>query len=356
MKHFKIFCMALAAMLSFAACDSDDPAEPVIDPVETHEVLVLNNGNWGSNDACITCYDLVGSSLADHVFSAVNGQQLGDLGQDIIRNADEYYIAVNGSQVVFVTDLDLRIKHQIVAEADGARLSPRYLCAQGDRVYVTYYEGYLGEINTKDYSVRTTSVGLNPEGLAYVAGRIYVANSGGLNYLNGYDNTLSVVDAATFAEVQKITVNVNPQMVIADEAGTTLYVNSFGNYADVPAMLQSVSLASGQVEDLPYADVKGMACCDQHSDRLYVVTGSYDDNWQVQGTINLYDMKHRTAQAAPLVEGIKDYYSISVAAGNLCVGTSDYKTNGNVFIYNAEGLPLSSFDAAGLNPIKVLKR
>lgn len=347
MKHLKLLALALIAALSFASCDNDEI------PEGNPNILVLNNGNWGANDANILGYDSRTDTSMPFLFKKANGQQLGDLGQDIIAVGDKLYIAVNGSQVIFVTDRDLHIIERIEATANGTRLSPRSLCCVDKKVYVTYYEGYLGEINTKDYSVRTTAVGNSPEGLAYADGRIFVANSGGALYPD-YDKTISVVDAKSFTEVQKIDVNLNPQNIVASADGRSLYVNSFGNYADVPALVQCISIdgADYSVSSLEYTDVKAITAGKDND--LYVVTGGYDENWQVQGTVNVYNMKDRK-QTAVFPDAIANFYSISYSGGNVFVGTSDYQTNGDVYMYDRTGLRLATFDAQGLNPQKVIR-
>lgn len=347
MKQLKLLALALIAALSFASCDNDEI------PEGAPNLLVLNNGNWGANDANILGYDTRTETATPFLFQKANGQQLGDLGQDIIAVGDKFYIAVNGSQVVFVTDRDLHIVQRIEATENGTRLSPRYLCCVDKKVYVTYYEGYLGEINTKDYSVRTTAVGNSPEGLAYVDGYIYVANSGGALFPN-YDKTVSVVDAKTFAEVRKIDVNLNPQNVIASADGHSIYVNSFGNYGDVPAIVERIAIddPNYSVSALDYTDVKAITAGKDND--LYVVTGGYDENWQVQGTVNVYNMKDRK-QTATFPDAITNFYSISYSGGNVFVGTSDYKTNGDVIMYDRTGLRLATFDAQGLNPQRVVR-
>lgn len=354
MKNLKVLAMALIAALAFAACDSDDPEviDP-IDPVLSNEVLILNNGNWGANDANVLSYNLETETALPQVFFAANKRQLGDLGQDIVEleNGD-FFIAVNGSQVVFVTDHNLKVKAEVVVNDGDAKLSPRSLCVVGDKVYVTYYEGFLGEINTTNYSVRTTPVGNSPEGLAYADGKLYVANSGGALYPN-YDNTVSVVDAKSFREEKRIEVNLNPQMIVASSDGAALYVNSFGNYADIPARLQRISVTSGEVTDLDYTDVK--AICAGPADVLYVATGAYNDLWQVTGYVNRHDMKSNTPMGLLFEEPVLNFYSLSYSQGLVFVGASDYKTNGDVYIYDEQGTRLAKFDAQGLNPQKGIR-
>ena len=75
-------------------------------------------------------------------------------------------------------------------------------------------------------------MGLDPEGIVIKNSKIYVANSGGLNFMNGYDNTVSVIDALTFTEEKRIEVGVNPANLQADSQGN-IYVSVLGNYSDI---------------------------------------------------------------------------------------------------------------------------
>ena len=212
----KINKLLLAFGLTVAFCSCDNSSKDAITPVSSG-TYILNNGNWASNDSNIGIYNPFGKTFTADVFKTVNGQALGDLGQDIASLADEVYIAVNGSQTIFVTDKSLKIKQQINADKEGIRLSPRCFATFGNKVYVTYYEGYVGEISG-DYSVRLCPVGQNPDGIAVAGGNLYVANSGGMAY-PVYNNTVSVVSMDTFTETSTIEVSVNPAKVEASSDG-----------------------------------------------------------------------------------------------------------------------------------------
>ena len=346
MKRILLTILAAASILT--ACDRSNTEIP--DVPSTGNVLVLNNGNWGGNDASITLYDIQTGTITANAFQKANGQNLGDLGQDILVAENELYIAVNGSQVVFVTDYDLKIKKTITAEADGNRLSPRYLAIGNGKIYVTYYEGYLAEIDpSKDYAVKTVKVGANPEGLAYIDGKIYVANSGGMNYPN-YDNTVSVVSASDFTVSATIEVNTNPAKVLS--AGGEIYVTSFGNYADVPAKIQKIAPSTGAVTDLPYENVSSAAV--GADEKLYVLCGGYDEQWNpLPGKVFV----HGATPTAFVTDQttFPNAYSISATSdGYVFVGCSDYTTTGDVYMMTSEGTLHAKFDSQGLNPIAVM--
>lgn len=348
MKINRLF-LALGLTLTLYSCNNSSKDD--ITPV-SHGTYVLNNGNWGSNDSNISIYDPSTKTLAADAFKTANGQNLGDLGQDIIGLGEDIYIAVNGSQTIFVTNIDLKIKQQINADKDDTRLSPRYFATAGSKVYITYYEGYVGEISG-DYSVRLCPVGPNPEGVAVAGGNLYVANSGGMAY-PVYNNTVSVVSASSFTETSTIEVNLNPAKVEASSDGAYVYVSSFGNYADVPAKLQVITTSDTKVADLDYPSVSAIA--KGKDDILYILCGGYDEDWNpLPGTVYKHDMKANKSLGSFVADAttLPNAYSISAGQdGYIYVGCSDYKNTGDVYVFNSEGKLHDKFDSQGLNPLK----
>lgn len=348
MKSIKLI-PAILLGLAFCSCDNSSKEEITSAGSGTY---ILNNGNWGSNDSNIGVYSPSGKTFTADAFKAANGQSLGDLGQDITGLGEDIYIAVNGSQTIFVTDSGLKIKKQINIHQDGTRLSPRYFTTSGSKVYVTCYEGYVGEI-TSDYGVRLCAVGPNPEGIAAAGGNLYVANSGGMAY-PAYNNTVSVVSTSTFTETSTIEVNINPAKIEASSDGTCIYVSSFGNYEDAPAKLQAITTADGKVSDLDYTSVSAIA--KGKDDILYILCGGYDENLNpLPGTVYMHDMKKNKPLGAFVTDGtiLPDAYSISAPSdGYVYVGCSDYKNTGDIYVFTREGRLHDRFDSQGLNPIK----
>ena len=343
--------LILSICLTFTLFSCESPVEDTPVPGSSG-TYILNSGNWGDNDANIAIYNPSDKTLAADAFYAANGQKLGDVGQDIQVYGNDVFIAVNASQTIFVTDDELKIKKQVNAEAEGARLTPRVFATYGNKVYVTYYEGYLGEIS-RDYSVKLCKVGPNPDGVATAGDKLYVANSGGMSYPN-YNNTVSVVSTDSFTETSTIEVNSNPAMMAASSDGKHVFVSSYGNYADQPAKLQMITTSDSSVTDLDYQSVSAIA--KGKNDVLYILCGGYDENWNpLPGTVYMHDMKNNTPLGAFVTDGttLPDAYSISAAAdGYIYVGCSDYKTTGDVYVFDKNGRLHDRFDSQGLNPIK----
>lgn len=363
MKQNSKFFLALLAVSAFISCKNSSDITPDETPAKGN-ILVLNNGNWGNNDACISIYDPTSKTVTGNAFLSANDINLGDLGQDILVDGNDIYIAVYGSQTIFVTDSNLKVRKQITAQVDGTKLSPRHFAKGDGKIYVTYYEGYLGEIDPQsDYSVRTTPVGKNPEGVAYAGGKIYTANSGGMNYPD-YDNTVSVVDAVSFTQTEVLEVNLNPSQIIANSQENTLYISSFGNYDDIPAKLQTYEINTGTLSDTPYTNVSSIA--PGNDNRLYILCAGYDENWNpLPGSVYVHDAATNlpfgksSFEPVPFVTDATVFhsaYSISATTdGYVYIGCSDYVNTGDVYVMTPAGTLHDTFDSHGLNPIKVIK-
>lgn len=354
MKKNIFFYAALAAVTALAAV-SCTKQENNPKPQGATGYYVLNNGSFKMNNSSVTVYNSDEKVTAAGVFASANGKGLGDTAQDILVSGDDVFISVNVSKIIFVTDRDLKIKKEIVAKLpDGTALSPRYL-AQGPegKVYVTYYEGYLGEISASDYSVRVTPVGASPEGCAYSSGRVFVSNSGGANYPN-YEKTVSVVDAESLRESDRIEVNVNPATMVA--SGEIIYLFSLGDYGASPAKVQSISATSLEIKDLDCTSPTAIALS---GNTLYVMCGGYAaDYTPLPATIYKYNAADGKRIGKFVTDGtsLPKAYSLSATDDFVWVGCSDYKNNGDMYVFTKDGNLYDKFDTQGINPIKVAAR
>ena len=228
----------------------------------------------------------------------------------------------------------------------------RCLAAWGDKVYVTLYDGYVARIDANTMAIDArVKVGNNPEGICVSGDKLYVANSGG--YQPVPDNTLSVIDIPTFTATSTIEVTVNPNMVRAGADGK-LIVLSYGNFADIPNTLQEVGTATG--------DVKVIA---RNSQIILAVNGSEvfyftarQENWVVtESAFKAYDCRSGETRDLALTAAdgstLSNVYSLGVdpATDALYVGTSDYNTTGEVYVFDADGKLGEKLAVSGISPI-----
>ena len=218
---------------------------------ETHfdGLYILNEGNMGANRCTLDYLDLSGTDSTIHYYRNIYAErnpstvkELGDVGNDIGIYGSKLWIVVNCSNKVEVCEArSTRRLGQVNID------NCRYLAFDGRFAYVSSYAGPvqvaencpLGRVYKVDtltmQKVDSVVVGYQPEEMAVVDGKLYVANSGGYR-VPLYDNRIMVIDLATFQVIKEIEVDVNLHRLLADSHGQ-LWVSTRGNYFDVPPAL-----------------------------------------------------------------------------------------------------------------------
>ena len=343
----KLLLFSLVA--GFTACgnENDVPETPAGGESSTNVCYVLNAGDWKSSNSSLTRYDLSNGVTVPNYFEFQNGRCLGNTANDILVHGSKMYIAVSGESTIEITSLDAKSINQIKCAGQ-----PRYLAADGDKVYVTYYDGNVARIDTTSLEVDAmVEVGRNPEQLAVYNGNLYVANSGGMDYNTevGYDKTVSVVDLATFAEVEKIEVVCNPAVVVSCNEG--VFVASYGNYYDIPSTLQCIS-PDGSVAVV--GECSNMTELCYNGGRLYGFFSEYDEYWNSTTTYLSYGVVDKIVDSPWIKESfLPTPYKVCAAGEYVCVTSSDYMNDGDTYLYDTDGMLVHTIPS-GLNPVKVV--
>ena len=199
-------------------------AQPEFTDIEGFYLLC--EGNMGWNKATLDYYDYAEGDYIRNIFSYANPtvpKEMGDVGNDIGIYGSNMYCVINCSNKIDVLDkYTCQKKYQIDIP------NCRYIRFYGGYAYVTSYagpvqinpnyeqRGYVAKIDTVTMQVVDTClVGFQPDELEIVEGKIYVANSGGYMVPN-YENTVSVIDVATFKEERRIPIAINLSLVKGD--------------------------------------------------------------------------------------------------------------------------------------------
>jgi len=208
-------------------------------------IYVLNEGNYGSNKASLDYYDYATGLYRRNLYGPANPGVtlgLGDVGNDIKIYGAKLYVVVNGSNKLEILDVKTAKK---LAQVDIANC--RYVTFYKNKAYVTSYDGYVGVIDTSSFKIDTKiTVGRQPEEMAVVGSKLYVANSGGYTS-SSYERTISVIDLATNTETKKIDVAINLHRLKADQYGD-LYVTSRGDYGSIKSNLYLVDTKNDVVK------------------------------------------------------------------------------------------------------------
>ena len=196
------------------------------------------------------------------------------------------------------------------------------------------------------------SVGRNPDGICVQNGKLYISNSGGLDYASGLgvDNTVSVVDIATFKEINKITVGPNPGKIVASTDGTTVYVATRGE--DVEAGNYNFAKIDCQTNEVTHYNEKV---------QNFAIDGEiaylYNYNYSTQtSSIKTFNLKTgKTVRENFITDGtsIDTPYGINVNpySGNVYITDAyDYTIYGDLLCFNQQGQLQFRLNNIGLNP------
>ena len=136
-------------------------------------------------------------------------------------------------------------------------------------------------------------MGYQPEGIACHAGKLYVANSGGIasqlppDY--AYDNTVSIIDTKSFKVEKTVPVQVNLKYVYSDGKGN-IYVTTLGNYWDVHSGLYLIRPGQGNAVSkvADYVSVSALLgdtvyCIGTETEFDWSASSHVYKSWSVQG-------------------------------------------------------------------------
>ena len=245
----------ISTLLLLAACRQDVMIVPMEDintggKTQKSEIIgmyLLNEGNMGSNKSSLDYLDLSGKDETVHYYRNIYQERnpntvmaLGDVGNDCQIYGSRLWLVINCSNKV-----------EVARASDAVRIGKvnipncRYVTFKDAYAYVSSYVGSvyatsnspLGSVYKVDtltlQKIDSCSVGYQPEEMAIIGNRLYVANSGGYQGMTGqgYESTVSVVDLATMKEIDKIVVAPNLHHVKLDKYNQ-LWVTARGNYMD----------------------------------------------------------------------------------------------------------------------------
>lgn len=323
------------------------PADPGASP---KGLYLLNEGNMNSNKASLDYIDFTKGNYYRNIYNEVNPEitkGLGDVGNDIGIYGSKLFVVVNNSNKVEVLDVKTGKK---LGQIDI--INCRYITFGGGKAYVSAYLGTVGdpeasngivaEIDTLSLSVtRKVEVGRQPEEMAIVGGKLYVANSGGYSPPE-YESTLSVIDLNTFTETKRIEVAENLHRLKADQYGD-LYVTSRGDYYEIPSRIFVIDTKTEAIKKQFEIAASQLVI---HDDLAYVYSTEF--NYQTgESTISyhLIDIRTETVLSRSFISDgtekkIQLPYGIAVNPSTKEVyvtDAKDYVSPGTVYCFSPEG-------------------
>ncbi len=351
-------CLAGAVITS---CRGIEPITPstgneVTDGSDAGEVkgfFLLNEGNMGSNKATLDYFDYATGVYTRNIFAERNpgvALELGDVGNDLGIYGSRLYAVINCSNLIEVMDVETA-RHIVEIPLPNCR----YIAFDGGYAYVSSYagavefdpeyrRGYVAKIDTVTLQVvDTCGVGYQPEEMAVVDGRLYVANSGGY-MAPDYDLTVSVIDLATFEVCNEIEVAPNLHQVKIGGDGM-LYISSRGDYYGHQSSTWVVDPSTDEVvRELQLLQNSDMAV---YGDSLYVISHSWSNvSLDYSTGYAVFDTREGITVTRNFVtdgteEEITTPYCIAVNPSNgdiFLTDAKDHVTPGRIHCYGQDGV------------------
>lgn len=356
---YRMYLLIAVFAVCFSSCRRELgilPSRPeIVGDGESGDIkgfFLLNEGNMGSNTASLDYYDYETGIYHANIYPERNPtvvHELGDVGNDIAIYGSRLYAVINCSNLVEVMDA-------ATARHVGTVYIPncRYVAFDGGYAYVSSYAGavetdpnsrlgYVAKIDTATLQiVGECTVGYQPEEMAVVGNKLYVANSGGYRWPN-YDRTVSVIDLDTFTETKKIDVAINLHRMEPDNYGN-IYVSSRGDYYDVPSKTYIIDSRTDEVTDVLHL----LPCSEMTlaGDSLYVYSSGYSKYTETyDASYAIWDTKQKKVVTRSFItdgtdEDIERPYCLAVNPDNgdfFVSDAKDYVVPGVLHCYGSDG-------------------
>jgi DNA-binding beta-propeller fold protein YncE len=310
---------------------------------------ILNCGNESENNASLSYYNYETGKLTADVYRTANGKGLGDSAEQLLQYGSKMYITVTASNRIVVLDKDAKEIKSITPEGSEP-MNPRCMVADKGKIYISYFYGHsVAVLDTASLEIeKIIPVGRYPEQLAISGDKIYVANSGGLDFGTGtgYANTVSVIDRQSLTVTKDIEVIINPVKLAADSQGD-IYVISMGDYSDVKSTLQRIDGETNSVTEMGNASDMALA-----GDELYTLYAQW-------GATAVTYMKYDTSTEKIISDnflpdggGISPSKSPVIAVNpenkEILMLEAPYTATGSIYLFTSEGkLKGESIDTGG---------
>lgn len=354
MKNLAKLMLIAALSVGFASCSNDDEPElPNPDePTQAEGAFILNQGTYSQQiEGSLTFIDYNSTTSSQNIFQRANGRSLGSTPQGAVVYGSKIYLAIYESNVIEIINRDTykSVKQISLAQSEGQ--SPRSLVAKDGKVYISMFNGYVSRLDTLSLAIdKTVKVGPNPDIIAIRGNYLYVPNSDGMNWQNGYGTTASKIDLKTFTVDKTFTVGLNPTEFASD--GTNLFLLCKGNYGDVASTIYRIDNEdkSTEVDEATLMAVKG--------GKLYYINAPWGVSEITYTVLDIAGgskkkMLNDTGVDSPAGLGVDPVNgNIVVTSYSLDNGYASYTTDGYAKVYDASGTLLNRC-AAGVGPVAV---
>lgn len=329
-----------SALISVSFACSDNNEEKPLGKYD-NGILIMNEGNFGTNDGEVYHLNPNTEELLPNIFEAENLRPFAGLLEDMVLEADRLYLVANTGKVEIVNPADFKSLGAVSAELD----QPRSLAVNGSKLFISDYgpydasyatpDSYVAVVNGLDGGVvaKKISVTNKPEDLFSYENYIFVAGS--------EENKIEIIDATQEAVTKTIELEASPQQFYV--ADGVLWVYAVASDEVIIYTLNLSNLTLGNTYTVPVTNASNRIAFDGN-DEMYILTSS---GWpDYNDAVVTIEIAGSTATATELMTGT-GFYGIGYddELNQIYVANSNgFQGNGTVTVLSETGSVIRSFD------------
>lgn len=215
MKSTVLKFIAIGALaFSLQSCKPDETDNTPAAKNYANGVFITNEGPFQSGSGTVAFWSRDNQTRETDIYNAVNKVPLGNIVQSITVSFGKAYVVVNNANKVAVVDAKT---FENKGSIENLALPRFFVGVSETKGYISEWISFSGQgrVSVVDLTTNTVTstitVGVLPEEMVYLGGKLYVANSN--------DSTISVINTQTDAVESTITVGDWPSGIEADQNG-----------------------------------------------------------------------------------------------------------------------------------------
>ncbi|WP_026955466.1 YncE family protein [Algoriphagus vanfongensis] len=263
------FSRLIALAFVVFACSDSDPEAPLGE--FDSGILIMNEGNFGTNDGEVYHLDPGTEELKANIFEEANSRPFAGLLEDLVLEDDKLYLVANTGKIEIVDPGDFASLGSVTTDLD----QPRSLTVNSDKLFISDYGPYDASYATPDSYIAVVdntlggtvsnkiAVSRKPEDLLSSGKYIWVAGS--------EEGKIEIIDAETEEIIETLDVEGSPKVFLQVEGHTFLYAT--GATEIYFYNLNLGALAISNTYTLPVANASGRIAIGDNN-ALYLITSS----------------------------------------------------------------------------------
>jgi len=330
---------ALALISASFACSDSGEEKPL--GKYNNGILIMNEGNFGTNDGEVYHLNPNTEVLLPNIFEAENLRPFAGLLQDLVLESDRLYLVANTGKVEIVNPADFKSLGAVSSELD----QPRSLAVNGSKLFISDYgpydasyatpDSYVAVVNGLDGGVVSKKIPVSnkPQDLFSFGNYIIVAGS--------EENKIEIIDATQEAVITTINLEASPRQFYAEDGILWVYAVAADEVIFYTVNLSSLTL--GNTYTVPVTNATGNIAFNG-DDEMYVLTSS---GWpDYNDTVLSIDINGGTSTATEMMTG-SGFYGIGFDdnLNQVYVANSNgFQGNGTVTVLSETGSVIRSFE------------